>query len=99
MRFFWHAATLASVGWYLMFPSAIGEGSFKGYPDLSLPLTDWNIYQSFDSAKDCEGAKGALENKLLLSVNASTGKAQDRAFLWMKSPICIASDDLRLKEK
>ncbi len=79
-----------------MFPSAIGEGSFKGYPDLSLPLAEWNIYQSFDSAKDCESAKDALENKLLLGVNASTGNAQERAFLWMKSPVCIASDDPRL---
>jgi hypothetical protein len=99
MKLFWHAAALASVGWYLMFPSAIGEGSFKGYPDLSLPLGEWNIYQSFDSAKDCESAKYALESKLALSVNASTGTAQDRDFLWMKSPVCIASDDPRLKQK
>jgi len=63
-----------------MFPSAIGEGSFKGYRDLSLPLADWNIYQSFDSAKDCESAKDSLENKLLPSVRASTGNARERAF-------------------
>jgi hypothetical protein len=94
-----HAAALASVGWYLMFPSAIGEGRFKGYPDLSLPLAEWNIYQSFDSAEDCESGKAALENKLLLRVNASNGEARERAFLWMKSPVCIATDDPRLKEK
>ena len=99
MKLFWHAAALASVGWYLMFPSAIGDGSFKSYPDLSLPLAEWNIYQSFDSAQGCESAKAALENKLLLSINASTGNTRERAFLWMNSPSCIATDDPRLKEK
>jgi hypothetical protein len=46
-----HAASLALVGWYLMMPP---------WGKVNAPLSEWVVYQSFDSAEVCAVARKAL---------------------------------------
>jgi hypothetical protein len=85
------AFVLAAVGWYLLVPNPLIKGKYKGYPDVGAPLARWTIYQSFDSAKDCEKAKEKLVNKF------STGPVSLKALVWTQSFVCIATDDPRLR--
>lgn len=91
-----HPAALASVDWYLLTP--LGEA--KGNPSLVAPLRYWQIYGSFDTAKECEAEKDKLTDKLMPAFQqAKTAKEKEKVFLWLTSPKCFASDDPRLKEK
>jgi hypothetical protein len=78
---FRHAAALALMGWYLMFPPVPLDTSPEGHvnrfsqkPDTNAPLTKWAIRGKYDRAKDCE---------------------QDRSY--ETDAICVKSDDLRLE--
>ena len=94
-----HAAALALVGWYLMTPNPISDPKLSGYPNLAAHLYEWQIYESFDTAKACQAEKEKLTDKWMPEVNQSKTKQQkEKAFLWMTSPVCIATDDPRLKE-
>lgn len=46
-----NAAALALVGWYLMMPP---------WGKVNAPLSEWVVYQSFDSAEICAVARKAL---------------------------------------
>jgi hypothetical protein len=78
-----HAAALALVGWYVMAPPWYND---EKEPRLYVPIADWEIIGSFDSADLVEMANKARAR--------STPK--ERREFGMK---CIASDDTRLKEK
>jgi hypothetical protein len=49
------AAALALVGWYLMMPP---------WGKLNAPLSEWVVYQSFDSAENCAAARKVLVDYL-----------------------------------
>jgi hypothetical protein len=89
-----HAVALALVGWYLMVPP-IPKGQI---PDTSVPLSEWSLSASFDTAKECE--KGRVDNwslfhKLSLAhPNPDTISAVQAAV----EAACIATDDPRLKK-
>ena len=54
-----HAAALALVGWYLMVPPmAHNEKDLQRRP--AAPLSEWFIWNSFDSADACTKARSAL---------------------------------------
>jgi hypothetical protein len=52
-----HLLAFATVGWYLIIPPPSAEHSAID-PDAS--LSEWNISVSFDSARQCENARGQL---------------------------------------
>jgi hypothetical protein len=93
-----HAAALALVGWYLMLPTKSSR-SLDYQPNL--PLSQWSVDTSFDSADACESYRGEWQEK---SRNAFTNAKPDvkeaaRAlFELYNDSACISSDDPRLKE-
>ena len=74
------------VGWYLMVPPFQ-----RGGVNLDAPLRSWRLFGSYDTANDCEDEHLEMVEK---------GKhAAPSGHLIMELAQCIASDDLRLKEK
>ena len=61
-----HAAALALVGWYLMVPPLSNP---------SAPLSKWNLYRSYDTARECEVAKAA---KVLCANTVRSSLVPDR---------------------
>ena len=51
-----HTAALALVGWYLIVPNPLLDGS----PDTNAPLSAWTQSGLFDRAADCEQANRQL---------------------------------------
>ena len=87
-----HAAALALVGWYLMMPP---------WGKLNAPLSEWVIYQSFDSAEVCAVARKALvdyqanyQGMAMTLITQSGGNLQFDGSM----ATCIATDDPRLRE-
>jgi hypothetical protein len=97
-----HAAGLALVGWYLMIPTLYNSRSDRYVPNL--PLSQWSIVSSFDSADLCTSAHVGLLNdtaksreKVHTLRDPNTGTSDERlAFLYAMGE-CVASDDPRLK--
>jgi hypothetical protein len=81
-----HAAALALVGWYLMVPPFQ-----RGGVNLDAPLRSWRLFGSYDTANDCEDDHLEMVEK--------SKHAAPSGHLIMELAQCIASDDLRLKEK
>ena len=81
-----HAAALALVGWYLMVPPFQ-----RGGVNLDAPLRSWRLFGSYDTANDCE------DDHLEMVEKSKHAAPSDH--LIMELAQCIASDDLRLKEK
>jgi hypothetical protein len=78
---------LALIGWYLMVPPLSLHGSSA--VDINAPLSNWHIFQSFDSVSECE----ALRQRI---TQGEKGTPYYQAIL---TSACIASDDPRLKKK
>jgi hypothetical protein len=91
-----HATALALVGWYLMLPP--GRRGEKVAPDFSAPLSEWSIYASFDSARDCEKAKTDFQVQMQQG-RATHDAVADFPKLLAASIACVSTDDPRLKEK
>jgi hypothetical protein len=90
-----HAAALALVGWYLMIPPAVVEhGNHRIYTKAA-PLSRWSLFQSFDTAKDCQKAATALRQGVVSALSANPKQPLDN--LRPMYAICIATDDPRLK--
>jgi hypothetical protein len=97
-----HAAALALVGWYLMLPPM---NSWRGLPwiERNAPLSKWKQSAAFNSAKDCEVARGKHETDLGLAVKSNMAREHEVG----RNPsapiddgaLCIATDDPRLREK
>ena len=84
-----HAATLALLGWYLM----IGPPTDKaGVRNTSAPLSQWELFEGYDTAEECRNNKVAMFTK----AREKGDKANERLMLDAK---CVASDDPRLKPK
>ena len=77
-----HATALAFVVWYLMLPPKLDNGPSN---------KQWNILQSFDTAKECERAAGKLRAQL---ESGLTPMPLDEARPLFAQ--CIKSDDPRL---
>jgi hypothetical protein len=110
-----HAAALAVVGWYLMFPpvdyrsaSVLTTASFKY----------WENFRSFDTATECNEYRDAnirdVAAVVAKPVNEEEERHADQVLKWgtgtskksrgiglarARSSLCIATDDPRLKEK
>ena len=87
-----NAMVLAAVGWYLMMPP---------WGKLNAPLSEWVVYQSFDSAEVCTVARKSLvdyqgnyKGMAMTLVTQSGGNLQFDGSV----ATCIASDDPRLKD-
>ena len=86
-----HAPALALVGWYLMMPP---------WGKLNAPLSEWVIYQAFDSAEVCTIARktlvdfqGNYKGMAMTLITQSGGNLQFDGSV----ATCIATDDPRLK--
>jgi len=102
-----HAAALALVGWYLMMPPLESHwwdrvsyqlGWIKEVPAWAAkeePLSEWDIYKSFDSADECAHAK---DQNFVRSLENSSKTAYLKAvFDRSVAAQCISTDDPRLK--
>jgi hypothetical protein len=106
-----HAAALALVGWYLIFPPPQSDSK----PE-EISFEHWSIAQSFDQAASCERAKklmmaqalkhpineDGLTKEELMAVNKYLAPSSFKAFKAVDmnpqaNAICIATDDPRLK--
>jgi hypothetical protein len=93
-----HAAVLALVGWYLMTPPLSGRpGSYV--VSRGIPLSQWRVEQSFDSATECEQAR--LENvakvRQLVEKAGHQNPGDDVLVQDAALGKCISTDDPRLK--
>lgn len=98
---FRHAAALALIGWYLVFPP-LRESSLGGKCyDANAPLSAWRIMGSFDTAKECKNGLQKEEDDKIDRA-AATGEHVEAnchgISAWL-DVICVATDDPRLKEK
>ena len=89
-----HAAVLALVGWYLMAPPP--------HSDINLPLNQWMIWNSYDSAKECENQrrKNLDEATALAKHESSDSQTMDNdteRIIGIIQSVCVSSDDPRLK--
>ncbi len=87
-----HAAALALAGWYLMMPTPPSKDSGYwgklralafGSPQYA-PMSQWQQLGTFDTAKECEAGK-------------TTARAIANSIIKGDDPVCIATDDPRLK--
>ena len=100
-----HLAALALVGWYLMMPP--DSSKIPHDVDTNTPISRWITVTSFDTEDSCEKALTDLQNnqqdpitldktgklKRLQKNDAALGKARSI------NAACLASDDIRLKQK
>jgi hypothetical protein len=97
-----HAAALALLVWYLMFPPM---NSWPGTPwiDRSAPSSKWSKEAAFDSARDCEIAREKQEMDFARAVKSEMAKHHEThpnlSSQIDEGVLCIASDDPRLKRK
>ena len=81
-----HAATLALIAWYLMMP----QRSVNAPINMSLPLAEWRVYETFNSGANCQ------KKFIRLYALAEQNKQYDLQSLYLNSQ-CVPSDDARLK--
>ena len=86
-----HAAALALVGWYLMFPPWNKAGDALV---LDAPLSQWRTISSFDTAKECSADRAEHYGKALYPPPDS--HPPPLAVAMLAASHCIASDDPRL---
>jgi hypothetical protein len=87
-----HAAALALAGWYLMLPP-IGDGT----PEVTAPLSRWEILFPYDTARDCQSSVYRIVNQALVDLQEPMARDQENFVLRLSSGTCIASSDPRLK--
>ncbi len=88
-----HAAALALVGWYLMYPPM----DRKGMPSKDAPLQEWGLLNSFGTKDACESSLSRMKEQAKLpQPENSLVVVPDQVAMLVK---CIASDDPRLKER
>ena len=83
-----HAAALALVGWYFIYPPR---------PDvLSAPLTQWQRGNTvpFKSQQECDAFRGAAHK---INRADPSPEHQAKAEEALRTGICVSSDDPRLK--
>jgi len=92
-----HAAALPLVGWYLMTPPMDAQHNVRS----DLPLGQWAITLSFDSAKECEAERSREFDHSLKDLtdpaNMSTDQLIRDGWKVELQRKCVATDDPRLK--
>jgi len=94
-----HTAALALAGWYLMLPTK-SSVILDYQPDL--PLSQWSVDISFDSADACESYRVLSQEKSRDAFTNAKPDVKDAArasFELYNDSACISSDDPRLKVK
>jgi hypothetical protein len=84
-----HAAALALVGWWVMFPPLVG-----GRCQVNAPLSQWDKSGPFDTADQC---KSAMAIDQLPSAIAKTTNGDAESIKRIKAEQCVSTDDPRLK--
>ena len=99
-----HAAALALVGWYLMWPPlrVTWLDWLKGSSSESLqkyaPLSEWSVHKAFSSPAECNAAQAAEVQDTMNDLQKD--QSNDQLKIPAESAIysqCIATDDPRLK--
>ena len=86
-----HAAALAMVGWYLMAPPlAATQKEWESF--VNLPIGQWDIRQSFDSAEKCEVVRQQNSDRAF-----HAGNPVPLSFRPDMMAVCVSTDDPRLK--
>lgn len=92
-----HAAALALVGWYLMFP--------PDRPDThqiedQAPISQWQSLRSFESVQECMNAKAsAVQRTEVSEEKMQTDVVRRMLHIKALEAQCIATNDPRLKCK
>jgi hypothetical protein len=101
------AALAALVGWYLMLPPLPNPYLWDLVtgrcphsiccPDGDQPLAQWEVLESFDTAKQCKDERDTKRTKVMKHLGSSgrCGGTTPGLHRW-KYAQCIASDDPRL---
>jgi hypothetical protein len=91
-----HAAALALVGWYLLYPRWNAK---KATLDPGLPLYRWYQVATFDSSADCEARKmKVLEDPDNHTHARDAKKIADQERLRHQAR-CVSADDPQLKRR
>jgi hypothetical protein len=91
-----HAAALAMVAWYLLYPPWNAE---KEIVDSTLALNRWYQVSTFDSSADCEARKfGILEEMDNRARDRSPETVAQQERLRHQAR-CVSADNPRLKGK
>jgi hypothetical protein len=107
-----HAAALAFLGWYLMTPMVFipnrSNDPRPAFDNYLAPLSAWETIRSFDSSAECEKERDSIirvgeSRESYLRENphpkeTTRGLLSAEGDAW-RHAVCVASDDLRLKEK
>jgi len=83
---------LALVGWYLM----IASSTLPTGVAYKEPLSKWQIVRGFDTADDCQDFLGTFFEESQQKRALNLLEPANRDYMFAE---CVASDDLRLKEK
>jgi hypothetical protein len=99
-----HAAALTLVGWYLMLPPAHPTDLYNPIDPAS--LKGWQVAKDFDSAIACHAAGEIVAKRAQERLDeddaAPDHKLSDEQYDDLGrqlAPVCIATDDPRLKER
>jgi hypothetical protein len=89
-----HTAALVLVGWYLLVPHDMLQ---------SPPVSDWEHYASYDTAKECESAKSELGREAVKSERLNGCETTDPHLSTVchydfakENAQCVSTDDSRL---
>ncbi len=96
-----HVAALALAGWYLMVPPAFPTSPKPNadvHFDDSAPLSKWDIWGSYDSAKECMATRVGNLMTIPQAILKSKNPNVKAYFSQNTLAQCIASDDPRLKK-
>jgi hypothetical protein len=85
-----HAAALALLGWWAIFPPLVG-----GRCQLNAPVSQWDKNGPYDTADQC---KSSMVIDRLPSAIAKTANGDAEKIRRIKAERCVATDDPRLKE-
>lgn len=94
----------AGQGWYLMIPpiksafpmSDIEKYKETLYPDPDQPISKWQTFRVFDTAKECDSEMQRIYAQGWALKDSKKQKDIEKFISWT-SVVCVASDDPRLK--
>jgi hypothetical protein len=89
-----HAATLALVGWYLMYPPINGKAP-NLYVDSAASLSRWDIENFYGSKAKCDHWKAIWNSDEAWRTGANSHPPMRAAFA---KSLCVSADDPRIKE-
>jgi|HubBroStandDraft_6_1064221.scaffolds.fasta_scaffold482803_2 hypothetical protein len=92
-----HAAALALVGWYLLFPPFSQWLDYQGVSGYhKAELRNWQRLETFDTRQDCERAEDQLRERY---DKDQKEPVLNRTQYNLRLAQCVQTGDPRLKEK